>query len=129
MREIQLKDKTYQINKLNPFKQFNLLRRLTAFLPSINSEGFDVAAFSKVLSELPDEQSNKIILDLLEGVKIDNGQGLGFSNLVRDGVLMFDNLDLLDILKLAFEAAKENFLELWAAAPETLKAKIAQLQA
>lgn len=131
MRDFNLGDKNFRIGKIPAMRQFHILRRMSPLLSVIDpkADKGQVELLTEALSSISDADADYIIYGLLAGVYVDNGQGLGFACVAPNGLLAYQNLNLVEIMTLAFEAIRENFLEFLGALPQNLRDKVQQLSA
>lgn len=126
---MNLKNIEYRFDKMSARKQFHVVRRLTPVLVdlapilkglkpgSAELQEEDKAAIAlkfieplgKALSNLKDEDADFILDNLLDTVSRSAGQGIGYTPIRVNGVMMFQDLEMFDELTLAFYAIKANF--------------------
>ena len=127
--QITVNNNAYAIGKLEALKQFHLMRRLAPVLATV---GLDIAKLKKldsglggagdaetnflellapvveVVGKMSDEDSNYIIFTCLSVVSRQAPTG-GFSPVITpQNQLMFQDLDMLTMLRLAAEVVREN---------------------
>ncbi len=120
---MKINDINYDIGRLNPLKQFHLVRRLVPLLAK-SSEGIAAlqsgkpqapADFARLLmpmvdelARMPDEEAEYIIFTCLSVVRRDT-QGTGFAPvLTNDGQMMYQDMSMEVMLKLVVEVVKVN---------------------
>lgn len=129
-RDFEISGQKFKLNKINAFKQFHIVRRiapiLSELLPAMasiskfmgsetglsESEKFEqIAAFASPildgLAKLSDEDSNKVLLGLLEAVEMQQSTG-NWARLSNGTQLMFENLELPVMLQCAGRAFAYN---------------------
>jgi hypothetical protein len=133
----------YKAVKVDAVKQFHLARRLSPFLEAIvpvvakvkggmlaadNPEGsFDAllegyAPFAKMMADMQDEQADYILFGLLACVKRKQSQGLGWANVSNGSALMFQDINMVQMLKCAYHALMENLADFFPQGAATLSA-------
>lgn len=125
MHEMELNGITYKSGLLTPIKQFHIARRLAPVLgagakliPSFQNIGdkqmsdviadLDLDELAEALAGMADEQSEYVLFGLLECISRKQDQGMGFAPVCRGNSLMFADLNLLDLMKLAAFSFKTN---------------------
>jgi len=117
----------YRANKLNPFEQFAILRKLAPIFAAVASQaeasvmagligkGEGGADFTKLLppvlqglADLPEEDANAVLYGCLKAVQRESGPG--YAPVVASGAqrLMFDDIDLPVMLQLAWKVLEFN---------------------
>jgi hypothetical protein len=133
----------YQAVKVDALKQFHLARRLSPFLEAIvpviakvkggvldadNPEAsFDAllegyAPFAKMMADMPDDQADYILFGLLACVKRKQPQGLGWANVSSGNALMFQDINVMQMLQMAYHAMTENLADFFPRGVATLSA-------
>jgi hypothetical protein len=124
MRELEIEGNNYRIGKLNPFEQFHIVRRVAPVLVSLgeiqskmqkieNGEEPDEGLFAKfgglanIVSQMPDDDVDYVLkLCLRVAKRIDsNGNAPVLS---PSGKLMYEDINMTVMLKIAFETIDEN---------------------
>lgn len=133
----------YKAVKVDAIKQFHLARRLSPFLEAIvpviakvkggilaadNPEAsFDAllegyAPFAKMMADMPDEQADYILFGLLACVRRKQAQGLGWANISNGSALMFQDINMVQMLQCAYHALMENLADFFPQGVATLSA-------
>lgn len=127
--QITVNNNVYTIGKLDALKQFHLMRRLAPVLATV---GLDIAKLKnldsglggagdaetnflellapvvEVVGKMTDEDSNYIIFTCLSAVARQSPTG-GFSPVTTaQNQLMFQDIDMLTMLRLSAEVVREN---------------------
>ena len=135
MKQLTIGDRTYQVGRLNVFKQLKIGRRLSPLqLQFINSavpgeselnidRNLFAAGVAATLMQLPDVDFELITNECLNVVQVQ--QEKGWADLKSlSGVLMFDDIDPTTILKLTLAVIEENLGSFFpTAAPSSLSAQ------
>jgi len=119
MIEKTINEKTYRIDKLDVFAQANLLSLISPFvsaLAPVITSGMDGASavmavsspMAQTLAQMTDNERNDIFNRALSCVWRKNDKG-DYVSVMVSGVLAFDDIDLVTMLKLVGESLKENF--------------------
>lgn len=106
----------YRYLKLSAMQQFHVTRRLTPLMAAVAGTASENELFEKLaegLSTLPDKDVNFVLGMLLSVVRRVDPQGLGLMPVIAaytDGEpqLMFADITMPEMLKLAFASGKEN---------------------
>lgn len=122
----------YQIGKLDPFKQMAVARRLAPLLPKLGPvvseiqkrpelfrdakdgklEGIEdvlksVEPLMTAFAQMDDADVNYILMNLLESASMKQSGG-GFANVVVNGNLMFQDLEMPELVQIAWRAGVHN---------------------
>ena len=112
---------SYRIGKMNALSQFHVSRRLGPILATMGvslqtlSGGFkpDLMDFAAVLgpatammAKMTDEDTNYIIFNCLTVVQ--RKQGDGWANICSDGGLMFEDIEMPDLIRLVVDVLHFN---------------------
>lgn len=112
---------SYRIGKMNALSQFHVSRRLGPILATMGvslqtlSGGFkpDLMDFAAVLgpatammAKMTDEDTNYIIFNCLSVVA--RKQGEGWANICSDGGLMFEDIEMPDLIRLVVDVLHHN---------------------
>ena len=122
MKEIEHKGHIYRIGDMTPMVEVHLLRRLGPFLPALapvirelTDSGPDALAIAKaagpladVLAKMTDEEAEEIIYRSLAVVARKGNAGWA-PVMTAHGIPGFDDLSMMDILKLTVSSIQENF--------------------
>ena len=119
MKQLTIGDRTYQVGRLNVFKQLKIGRRLAPLqLQFINSavpgeseldidRNLFAASVVATLMQLPDVDFELITNECLSVVQVQ--QEKGWADLKSlSGVLMFDDINPTTVLKLSLAVIEEN---------------------
>lgn len=132
-------DSTFFFSKIGATKQFHIARRAAPLLKEIGplvaliksdpakieamKKGEDIesglvaiGAFGDALAKLSDADADFILFGLLEGVSMHQSGG-GKASVAVGTQLMFKEIDLPQMLQLAFWSAMANFASFFAASP------------
>jgi hypothetical protein len=116
----------YRAGKLNPFEQFNILRKLAPVFAAVAStaesgvmagliSGESEADLAKLLppvlqglADLPEEDANAVLFGCLRAVQRESGAG--YAPVMAQGAqrLMFEDIDLPVMLQLAWKVLEHN---------------------
>ena len=124
--DIEVNKRNYRIGKLDALKQFHIARKLAPALASIgvtvaelekvgkgmaggSAESFLAALgpVSEVLSKMSEEDTNYILFTCLGVVSMDQGDNR-YAPISKNNMLMFEDIDMLLMLKLTGEVVKFN---------------------
>ncbi len=114
-----------RISKVDAFTQFHVARRILPLFASISAgdlkslagagkpDGDNVImALGNAVASMKDEDSDYILKTCLSAVEISQGKNPNgstlFSQVMVNGVLMFDKLDLMSMIMMAWEVIKYN---------------------
>lgn len=143
-RDFSAGGREFKLNKIDPFKQFHVVRRLGPLLGDIipaakkitalvgqrgdgsnlsEEEKFDqIATLAKPLmngfAELSDEDANHVLLTLLEAVEVKHTAG-SWARIARDGNMMIQYLELPVLLQCAGRAFGYNLRSFFDLAHQT----------
>lgn len=127
MVEIELNGQAYRIGTLNAMTQFHVSRRLAPMIPSVlpllasvrdgaytramEGDAADLAKsaepLAQALSQMSDDNANFIIKTCLSVVRRKQDDGWRpVQN--QEGALMFDDIDLVTMMQLAFRVIRES---------------------
>lgn len=121
---IKVKGHNYRIGKLNALSQFHISRRLAPVMAAMGitmsmlrgKEGkqptFDdfapvLGPVTEMVSRMSDTDSNYIIFTCLATVTREQSDGR-YSPICQGQSLMFDDIDMVAMLRLVFEVVREN---------------------
>lgn len=122
--EFDYNNVTYVIDKLNVLDQFHISAKLLPIFSVVATAGQknETEAFSQMslaISKMSKEESNTVLLGLLEAVK--KKEGSSYFKIAKDGVLMYQNLDLSTMLYLCFKSMQHNLSDFFASLPRLLE--------
>lgn len=119
---IDLQGQSYQIGRLNPLTQFHVSRRLGPIVASMGGEALRMAVdkktlglddwlaflgpISEVLAKMSDEDVNYIIGVCMSVIQ--RRQGEKWARIQINGQLIFEDIDMMMMLRLTSEVIKEN---------------------
>ena len=121
--EIEIADTHYRIGKLDVFQQLKVSRKLLPLLAGLLSDMGTLKAaaaegdlykalekalpaIAQTLADMSEEDTNAILHPCLSVVS--RQQAKGWSPLFSQGVLMFDDLDLITMLKLVLRVVEDS---------------------
>lgn len=112
--DIKIGSRDYRLTKLDPFKQFQLLRRMGSLLPAIMGavkvpdKIMGAGFISNAISQLSDENSDFVINTCLRACQLK--QGTVWADVMNaNNSLMFKELELPDILEIVWRVLEFNF--------------------
>lgn len=105
--DLTLNGISYSVTKIpSAIKQMQIARRVLPVLAG----GEKVESIFNNIGSLKDEDFEYILIGLLESVKRKDGGKSGvWSSVVVNGVIAYQDIDMLDLLQLAKASAMENF--------------------
>lgn len=129
-RDFELGGKHFKLNKIDAFKQFHIVRRITPLLAELlpamkniskvnkNAESMSeeerldqiaefIGPIMNGLSKLSDEDSNRVLFGLLSSVEMQQSSG-GWARVSTDSMLMIQDLELPVLLQIAGRAFMYN---------------------
>lgn len=112
--ETTIKGKTYRAGRMDARRQFHVVRRLAPLLSGLT----DLAALksdpmaalgplAETIATMKDEDADYVLDACLEVTERQQAAG-GWAKVMRHGSLMFEDLDMADMLRLAGAALVEN---------------------
>lgn len=126
--EFEAEGRTYKVNKIDARSQFHIVRRLAPVLgqvaPAVQSGkgGMDVLpALADAIAKLSDDDADYVLFGLLKVVSRKQDQGLGWGPVATGTSIMYDDITMPIMLKLAWEAMSFNMSGFFAALPSDLK--------
>lgn len=132
--EFEVGGKQYSADRLDAMKQFHIVRKLGPIIAGLLPAGVamkDMQAFlekdagsvlpsiADALSRIKDEDADFVIYGLLSVVKQQQPNGLGWAPVCVNNQMMFQNIQMPDMLKIAFKAGQHNFRDFLAALPQS----------
>ena len=128
MTTVEINGNTYRIAKLHAIAQFHVTRRLGPAIASVwlamsaksatggNPSPADFASLLEpilqLLSSMTDEDANYIIYTCLSVVSRQQ-EGGKFAAVATGSQMMFEDIDMTVLIKLVFEALKDNLGNFW----------------
>ncbi len=126
--EFETEGRTYRVNKIDARSQFHIVRRLAPVLgqvaPAIQGGkgGMDaLPALADAIAKLSDDDADYVLFGLLKVVNRKQDQGLGWGPVCTGTSIMYDDITMPTMLKLAWEAMSFNMSGFFAALPSDLK--------
>ena len=137
-RDFEIGQTKFKLNKIDAFKQFHIARRLAPILADLlpamktiqkvekaglsESEKLDQFAeiatpLLKGLSNLSDEDSNKVLFGLLSSVEVQQEATGNWAKVSNDQMLLIQNLELPILLQIAGRAFAFNLQGFFGALP------------
>jgi hypothetical protein len=125
--EFELNGINYKIGKLDALSQFHIVRRLAPILselaPNINGKQTNelgaLTAIAGAISKLTDADANYVIFGLLKVVSRQQPQGLGYAQVAVGESLMFEDIDMGNMMKLVWQVLTHNLSGFFAGLPST----------
>jgi hypothetical protein len=123
--EFELYGQLYRADKIDALSQFHIVRRLAPIMgkvaPLFNGGGGDSLGVLEPLADaigaLSDEDSNHVLFGLLKAIKRKDQNGLGWSPVSNGASLMYEDINMSQMLQLAFHAFKVNFSDFFPVLP------------
>ena len=126
--ELELDGHTYRVGKLDARAQFHIVRRLAPVLGELapalqgGKGGLDaLPLIATAVAKLSDADADYCIFGLLKVVNRKQPNGLGWGPVATENLLMYDDIGMTQMLKLAWEALTFNMSGFFAALPSDLK--------
>lgn len=126
--ELELDGHTYRVGKLDARAQFHIVRRLAPVLGELapalqgGKGGLDaLPPIATAVAKLSDADADYCIFGLLKVVSRRQPNGLGWGPVSTENLLMYDDIGMTQMLKLAWEALTFNMSGFFAALPSDLK--------
>lgn len=125
--EFELEGRTYRANKIDARTQFHIVRRLAPVLGEIapamqGKGGLDaLPPLANAVAKLTDSDADYIIFGLLKAVVRKQDHGLGWGPVATGEQLMYDDITMPLMLKLAWQSFSFNMSGFFAALPSDLK--------
>lgn len=128
IKVITIGEREYQLRKINAIKQFHLARKLAGLFAGMvgnnsNTDEERVNEFLAAISSMEDSKAEELLFLTLQGAYVKVPKTGGWTPLVNGNTLMFEDLNIVDLGKIAFEVIQfnlANFTQLQAAVPNTL---------
>lgn len=135
-RDFEIGSRKFKLNKLDPFKQFHILRRLTPILSDLipvaqklsNGSSTPEQQFESLvpimngISKLSDEDANRVLFGLLSSVEMQQSHG-NWAKLSSDTQLMFQDIELPVLMQCAGRAFGFNLKGFLDGLPQASHAK------
>jgi len=126
--ELELDGHSYRIGKLDARAQFHIVRRLAPVMgelvPALQGGKGGLAALPPIataVAKLSDADADYCIFGLLKVVSRKQPNGLGWGPVSTESLLMYDDISMAQMLKLAWETLAFNMSGFFAALPSDLK--------
>lgn len=125
--EFELEGRTYRANKIDARAQFHIVRRLAPVLgeiaPALQGKGRlgALPPLANAVAKLTDSDADYVIFGLLKAVVRKQDQGLGWGPVATGEQLMYDDITMPLMLKLAWQSFSFNMSGFFAALPSDLK--------
>lgn len=125
--EFELEGKVYKTGKLDARTQFHIVRRLAPVIGEIapfaqGKVGVEaLPILANAISKLTDADADYVIFGLLKVVVRKQDQGLGWGPVSTDDQLMYDDITMPLMLKLAWKAFGFNMSGFFSALPSASK--------
>ena len=126
--ELELDGHTYRVGKLDARAQFHIVRRLAPVLGELapalqgGKGGLDaLPPIATAVAKLSDADADYCIFGLLKVVSRKQPNGLGWGPVATENLLMYDDIGMTQMLKLAWEALTFNMSGFFAVLPSDLK--------
>lgn len=120
----------YRVGKLNAREQFHIVRRLAPvfgeLVPALQGGSqFDaIPAMTRAIAGLSDEDADYCLFGLLKVVTRKQGQGMGYAPVSTGNAIMYDDVDMVGMLQLAWQSLQHNMAGFFTALPSDLKEAI-----
>jgi len=122
--EITIKDRKYRAGRMDARRQFHVVRRLTPLISGLT----DLAALkadpmaalgpiAETIADMKDEDADYILDACLSVAERQQAAG-GWAKVMQSGSLMFEDLDMADMLRLAGAVLWENLSGFFDALPK-----------
>lgn len=128
--EFELEGRTYRASTIDARKQFHIVRRLAPVLgelaPALQGtvKGDGLAAIpplANAIANLSDDDADYVLFGLLAVVSRKQDQGLGWGPVCAGTAIMYEDINMVTMLKLAWQAFQFNMSGFFAALPSDLK--------
>lgn len=106
--EINMDGHDYRIATLDARKQFHIVRRMLPVISGIAAGGEALDKIAECVGKLSDEDADYVLFGLLSAVSKKQENGLGWAKVSNGNALMFADMPMPTMLKLAAEAFKAN---------------------
>lgn len=119
--DIDLSGHSYKCGTIDARKQFHIVRRLAPVMGSVAKGGDALDAITAAISKLSDDDADYVVFGLLACVTRKQDNGLGWAKVSNGNALMFADISMGDMLKLAYHAFEANMQDFFAVIRSTLK--------
>lgn len=134
--EFDLDGHSYRVGKIDARAQFHIVRRLAPVIgelapaPQGGKGGIEaLPAIAGAVANLTDADADYCIFGLLRVVSRKQPNGLGWGPVATGELLMYDDITMPQMMKLAWEALSFNMSGFFAAMPSALKEAIQKASA
>lgn len=108
----------YKAGKIDARKQFHIVRRLAPVMsgvaPVASADGDVFSALANAMAALSDDDADYVLFGLLDCMTRKQASGLGWAKVTAGKSLMFDDISMSAMLKIAFIAFEENMQDFFA---------------
>jgi hypothetical protein len=111
----------YKAGKIDARKQFHIVRRLAPVMSAAAGGGDMLAMLAGAISKLSDDDADYVLFGLLDVVTRKQENGLGYAKISTGKALMFDDISMGAMLKIAAESFKENMQDFFTVIRSALK--------
>ncbi len=119
--EMEINGQSYKFGKIDARKQFHIVRRLAPVMGSVAKGGEAIDAITSAIGRLSDDDADYVIFGLLACVTRKQDNGLGWAKISNGTSLMFSDIEMGEMLQIAFRAFEENMQDFFAVIRSTLK--------
>ena len=124
--EIEIDGHTYKIGTIKAEDQYRIARRLAPVIgkiaPVAHLGGAAVLPImAEFIGEMSDENADYVLFGALKHVSRKQEKGLGWGQVSTGNTLMYADINMLTMLKLAWEALSFNMSGFFSALPSVLK--------
>ena len=126
--EFETEGRTYKVNKIDARSQFHIVRRLAPVMGQVapavqgGKGGMEaLPALADAIAGLSDADADYVLFGLLKAVVRKQDQGLGWGPVATGTAIMYEDITMPTMLKLAWEALSFNMSGFFAALPSDLK--------
>jgi hypothetical protein len=131
--EFQVGEKTYVAKQLSAMKQLHIARKMAPVLAGLAPAGAGfknglegafmatLPSLAEKLASMKDEDADFVVLGLLSACSRRESGG-GLASLVSgSGTLMFQDINMKELIEIAVESGKHNFSDFFNALPQNSK--------
>lgn len=119
--DIDVGGHSYKCGTIDARKQFHIVRRLAPVMGNVAKGGEAIDAIASAVSKLSDDDADYVIFGLLACVARKQENGLGWAKVSNGNALMFADIGMADMLKLAYSAFEANMQDFFAVIRSHLK--------
>ena len=140
--DFELSGYSYKCGTIDARKQFHIVRRLLPVISGVVQSGMDsgglvkgkpsleylsgkgsvaIEAIASAIGKLSDEDADYVIFGLLACVTRKQENGLGWAKVSNGNAMMFADIGMADMLKLAYSAFEANMQDFFAVIRSILK--------